>query len=236
VLIAAGTVELWVVSLANASASEDERLLDDAERTRAAQLAFERDRRRFVAAHAALRRVLAPYTGLTPAALRFSTEHSGKPRIAGEAGERLGWNLSHSGDMALVAVAGGPVGVDIECTRPLDDLAGLAERCLTAAETRELASAAEPARVRAFLSGWTRKEACLKTVGAGLALDPRCLQVGLGPEERLVQFAWEGRAHRLVVRSVECARDTLAAVALLAPAGDVPLVVRQCPAGLLPAA
>jgi 4'-phosphopantetheinyl transferase len=234
VVIGAGTVDLWVVPLTVPSTPEDSDLLDDAERARAAQRAFAHDRDRFVAAHAALRRILAQYLGAAPAALRFSTDANGKPHVVGMRSAALGWNLSHSADLALVAVAADQVGVDIECPRPLVDLPALAQRCLTESESGELAACQEEARIGAFLSGWTRKEACMKAVGAGLALDPRILEVGLGSDERVVQFSWDGREHRLIVCSVAGASNALAAIALPVHGGASPIVVRR--RGLVPPA
>jgi 4'-phosphopantetheinyl transferase len=233
---AAGVVDLWVVPLALSALQDDAALLDAVELERAARLVFERDRHRFVAAHAALRRVLARYAHAEPAALRFAAGDNGKPHLIGPGRSGFGWNLSHSGNLAAVAVAAGAVGVDIECERPLADLPALAERCLTAAESAALDERDAPARVTAFLRAWTRKEACLKALGAGLAVEPRSFAVGLEAVERRVQLQWAGRAHPLIVRSVECADHALLAIALPAPDATVPIVVRRHVLAALPAA
>lgn len=66
----------------------------------------------------ALHRVLAVYLGEDPARIRLETGAHGKPRLADPQGQ-LRFNLSHSGELALVAVSGEvEVGVDVERMRP----------------------------------------------------------------------------------------------------------------------
>ena len=67
-------------------------------------------RRRRTLSRAALRIVLARWLACAPAALRFATEPSGKPRLD-EPGPHF--SLSHSDDWSLIAVTSlGPIGID----------------------------------------------------------------------------------------------------------------------------
>jgi hypothetical protein len=94
----------------------------------------------------------------------------GKPRLA-LAPKRLSFNLSHSGDLALVAIAPGgvEVGVDLERLRPRRDLVRLADRRLPPADAAAVAAAPPgPEREAAFYAAWTRHEARVKCVGSGL--------------------------------------------------------------------
>ena len=120
------------------------------------------------AARAALGEILAGYLG--GAAPELVVADGGKPRLAAVPG-RLAFNLSHSGGLALVAVAGGgaEVGVDVERIRPRRDLTRLAARWLTTADAKAIAAAPEAERERAFYVAWTRHEARVKCTGAGLA-------------------------------------------------------------------
>ena len=94
-------------------------ILDDDERARAARFVFPHDGRRYVAAHAALRLVLAHYLDEDPRRLRFERGTHGKPRLACRTAGDYEINLSHSGGRALIAVARArEVGVDIEVTGP----------------------------------------------------------------------------------------------------------------------
>jgi 4'-phosphopantetheinyl transferase len=120
------------------------------------------------AARRALAAILAGYLGgAEEAELRLS--ESGKPQLARDP-ERLSFNLSHSGRLALIGVAPGgtEVGVDIERLRPRRDLSRLAERWLPAADAEAIA-ATEDEREALFYAAWTRHEARVKCTGAGLA-------------------------------------------------------------------
>ena len=120
-------VVLWSRINADENAGENESLLSYAERARAARFATDDLRRRYVAAHAFVRRALAAHTGADAAALRFDAGAFGKPQLIDF--PQVHFNLSHSGDWALCVISDdGPVGVDIEVVRPLDEHDDLAAR------------------------------------------------------------------------------------------------------------
>jgi 4'-phosphopantetheinyl transferase len=156
--------------------------LGPGERDRAERFRFESDWGRYVAAHGALRRILSAYVGLPPGQIRYTSGACGRPRLAPDINpHKLDFNLSHSGELAMVAVAGdGRVGVDLEMMRDLPLEHELAERSLSAGESSEWWHYPAEARTKAFLYGWTRKEACLKADGRGLRRDPRQVPVGFG--------------------------------------------------------
>jgi 4'-phosphopantetheinyl transferase len=119
-----------------------------------------------------LRRVLALYLGEAPEQIALSRDERGKPRLAAEP-ERLAFNLSHSGDLSLVAISRGrEVGVDVERVKPGRDLVAIAERALVPEEAALVCAAAEPERTRLFYELWTRHEARLKCLGLGLTGTP----------------------------------------------------------------
>src|SRR5262249_50782825 len=126
-------------------------LLAPGERARADGFVFERHRRRFTVARAALRRILAADVGEAPEALVFVEGAHGKPPRPGAG---LEFTLSPSDELALVAVTrGGPVGVDVERLRDVPDALAIAESHFAPAERAALAAA--PDTTRAFLNGWT---------------------------------------------------------------------------------
>jgi 4'-phosphopantetheinyl transferase len=158
-----GVVDVWRVPLHGDEAqfafqlseSEQERL---ARRSGVA-------RRRFAISHAAMRQIVAAYQGCAPAFAILSTPYGEAPRAAG--GIEL--SLSHCEDLALVAVACTPVGVDIEAlTNVADDLDELAEFALSEAEIGTFRAAPARRRPGTLLRAWTRKEACLKARGEGV--------------------------------------------------------------------
>lgn len=179
--LAAGQVHVWRASLALAAGpiSELERTLSSDERARADRFLRPTPRGRYVAARGLLRRILAAYAGLDPASLRFAYGPHGKPSLApGQGAGTLRFNLSHSEDLALYAIAAGrEVGVDVERIRPAFDGARIAREFFSTAEAATLAALPPAARTEAFFACWTRKEAYSKARGEGLALDPRSFDV-----------------------------------------------------------
>jgi 4'-phosphopantetheinyl transferase len=140
--------------------------LSDDERARGDRFVFDRDRIRFTAAHARLRRLLAAYADRPAASLLFHTEGNGKPALTGE--PALRFNLSHSHNLALLAVSRDyDLGVDIERIRPISD--GIAERFFAEPERDALRTLPPEARLDGFYSCWTRKEAFLKGIATGLS-------------------------------------------------------------------
>ncbi len=138
------------------------------ERERAASFLREEAARRWVASRWALRRALAGYLGEPAAAIELELGERGKPRLRG--GGSLRFNLSHSGGLALVAVAEGrEVGVDVELVEPGRDLLALAERALGPEDAAALRDAQPAERPALFYAAWTRHEARLKCLGTGLA-------------------------------------------------------------------
>lgn len=159
-------------------------LLATDERARAERFVFELHRRRFSAARGLLREVLGALLGVAPASLRFQYGPHGKPRLAGS---WLSFNVSHSGERALVAIARErELGVDIEAVRGDVEHEAIARRFFAPGEQRALASLPEHARARAFFEVWTRKEAYVKLLGGGLAEGLQGFEVGLGAPARLL--------------------------------------------------
>ncbi len=160
----------------------DTSLLDTREQRRAERLQSEIDRRRFVAAHTALRRELGKRLETDPAVLEFSRAPCsqcgglhGRPivlRPGGSLARRAGlhFSLSHSGGQALLAISQTPVGVDIEA---LPD-AHMVQRLTALMHPREQArilSAPTHAQSVLFTRLWCRKEAYLKGLGVGFGHD-----------------------------------------------------------------
>lgn len=144
-------------------------LLDGEERRRADVLMHDADRRLFVIAHCALRLIVADWLGAPPRELRWERGRHGKPALCAPwAGAEA--NLSHSGDLSLVAVtASRRVGVDIQHMRPGLDVTAMARRYFPPDEASfVLAPADSAARVDRFTRLWVRKEAVVKAAGGRL--------------------------------------------------------------------
>ncbi len=164
-------VHLWHLNLeCDASNLQRlEKLLSHDEQARAARYRFARDRDLFVAARGLLRELLARYTNVPATQLRFAYGAWGKPSLEEHPG--LCFNLSHSGDRALVAVAHQrEVGVDIERMRTDIDMAALAGLVFCDAEKRLLYQRNGAARQGTFFQFWASKEAYIKADGRGVSL------------------------------------------------------------------
>ena len=204
-------IQLWLADL-DSPVDDADHWLDEAEQARAARFVFEADRRRYRAAHVAMRWVLAQRFRLPPRAALALGPH-GKPRLPGPA--TGSFNLSHAGGWALIgARTGGEIGVDLELLRPIDDLDGMSRHHLAREELDELSAAPDAeAANRAFLSGWTRKEACVKALGSGLSVAPDTFAAGLGDAPRELIIHFEDREVPVRVASVFVGAGMLAAVA-----------------------
>lgn len=140
------------------------------ERARAERLVRARDGRRFVHCRGALRGLLGGLLGIAPASVEFHAGPGGKPILSQPGGSRWRFNVTHSGELALIAVAWGrELGVDVEMARPIQQAARIVESYFTAAEVAEFLKLDEDGRAEAFIRGWTRKEAVVKAQGVGLA-------------------------------------------------------------------
>jgi 4'-phosphopantetheinyl transferase len=222
--LAADEVHVWRVAL-DAEPEPLRALLSRDERERAERFHRDVHRRRFVAAHAALRLILGAYLDLAPDALAFALGEHGKPSLRQPLdpdGARLEFNLSHSGDLALVAVARDhPVGVDVERWSEVEHLE-LAERFFSRTERdalRALASVAEQLDA-GFFAAWTRKEAYLKATGHGISRGLHHFDVTLAPDAAAALLADRLDAtapERWTMRSIVPAEGYSAAVVCASP-------------------
>ena len=143
------------------------------ERARAERLLDPKKAADFVAARGRLRQILGNYLNFQPAELAFSYSRKGKPALHADFSSTLGFNLAHSGEWALLAVAADTaVGVDLEQIDPRIDCRKIAAHFFDPAEKIIFNKFSEQRRRRGFYRIWTRKEAGLKRSGRGFSADP----------------------------------------------------------------
>jgi 4'-phosphopantetheinyl transferase len=169
-------IDLWLISLpeppsvapslAEPGLQAGLATLSRDELSQAAAFVRKVDEWRFLAGRVALRSILASILCVEPASLHFTGGPAGKPELAGR---ELAFNVSHSGELMVVATASGRrLGVDVEALRPLavGELLALLpseDRCLVAEAPAET-------RSETLLNLWTRHEASVKATGTGLAV------------------------------------------------------------------
>lgn len=184
--LAPGDIHLWLLDLSPDEETVSSLLaqLSRDERERAARLVLPKIRQQFVTARGRLRQILASYLSALPEELLFSYGKHGKPSLTPPHDTPFHFNLSHSGDLALLAVnLNRPIGVDIELAKPERPFLKLAERFFSPAE-RDAMRGLHPDQVQdAFYACWTRKEAYLKAVGTGLATPLDAFDVTMAPGE-----------------------------------------------------
>ncbi len=164
-------IHVWSAQLDSEEWPSADRL-PAAERERAARLLSPRGRSRWVAARWALRDVLGGYLEEDPARVELRLAKQGKPMLAAPSSP-FRFNLSHSAERALVAVAWErEVGVDIERIAPRRNLDALARRALDPAQAKAIAALPPGERLSAFHTAWTRREAIAKCLGTGLWSPP----------------------------------------------------------------
>lgn len=211
-------VDVWVTPLDGFRHNPETAMTTD-ERARGDRYKHPRIRDQFARARCLLRTLLASYLGCRPLDVPIAYTPDGKPILAGELGDRVHFNLSHTEGLALVAVGPVRVGVDAEKVRTVPTADGLVDRFFAAVEQVQYRELPPEVRPMAFLRGWTCKEAVLKGVGCGargldrLVLDldprlpPRVLSVGelAGPGAGWSLACWEPAAGFLSSIAVETA-------------------------------
>jgi phosphopantetheinyl transferase len=151
-LLAEGVVHVWRVSLETVGEELLVTALAPDEHRRGEGIVDPRRGLSWKRSRAALRELLARYTGGPPAEVSIVNRGAGKPALARAhvtapaspgAEAQLHFNLSHSRGVALYAFAlAEEVGIDIECLRP--------------------------GRERELLDAWTRREASVKCRGTSV--------------------------------------------------------------------
>jgi 4'-phosphopantetheinyl transferase len=151
--------------------------------------------RRWLVSRGALREILGAELGVSPASVRLRLGDHGRPRLDsdGVPGD-LDFNLSHSGELALIAVAHGGlrVGVDVERLRPGRNPLRVADRYFSPDEVAALGAAGAAERPHEFLRYWTAKEALAKGLGLGLRAPPGELELTRDADRSLTPMRADG--------------------------------------------
>ncbi|MEV0654862.1 4'-phosphopantetheinyl transferase superfamily protein [Streptomyces sp. NPDC050395] len=214
-------VHIWVGQVPDTAADQDVALLDERERHRFDAFGDEVTRARYAGSRAAIRRTVARWHGVGPAAVHWgvarcpgcgSRDH-GPPYVRLPRSE---WrsSVSRSGEWWMLALSYGvPVGVDLE-RRSAPQADAVIRRALTPEERAHVEAAGEGTeRDDALMRCWTRKEAVAKAWGVGLGTDLAEVAVRPWQETAVVERTGGGGAEHWAVREVSVGEACVAALA-----------------------
>lgn len=178
------TIDIWLCNSAHHNKHDDfYSILSAEEIKRAKRYKFEQHKNRFIIFHGFMRKVLAIYLQLKPIDIEYIKGEKGKPYLANTLSSSLQFNLSHTRDIAILAIASqSEVGVDIEHIDRKTDWQGIVKRFFTDQEQQTLFELPEELQQQAFYELWTRKEAYMKVLGSGLSLSPTDFSLTVPPQ------------------------------------------------------
>lgn len=143
-------------------------VLNDNEREKSQRFRFEKDRKRYIFFHAALRFILAQYCDTRPQDIDFVYNSLYKPFLKTNV-HNLQFSFSHSDDLAICGLSSAPFfGVDLEHVDPKIDIEVCANAFFSDKEKKDLQHLARQEKVFGFYSIWTAKEAFGKAIGEGI--------------------------------------------------------------------
>jgi len=161
----------WRLDVDQESLSRFEVVLSTDEWRRVRRSARHLPARRFIVRRGMLRFVLGQYLDQLPQEVRFVYNPQGKPALAPQHSTDLHFNLSDSGDLAVLGVGkGGPLGIDIERLRPIPLVGRRVSHDLPPREVDHFDRLGETEASLVFLRAWTCREAIAKAEGVGLQL------------------------------------------------------------------
>lgn len=170
-------VHVWVIDvnlIASADIESLKSVLNEQEQERVERYVFAHDRHLHLCARGMQKTILAAYVNASAASLQFERSDGGKPRLANGTGKSaLYFNISHAKDKIALAVSRKlDVGVDIEVIQDRQhDHQQIAQRFFSEQEATALQQLASEDQRQAFYKAWTVKEAVLKCLGVGLAME-----------------------------------------------------------------
>ncbi len=215
--ITSGEAQIWSVPLESDPELIDslQQTLSKDERDRAAKFYSTELQHSFIASRAILRAILSLYAQARPEDLHFSYAAKGKPYLQDH--PSFHFNLAHSGNRAVYAIADDDIGVDIELIKPWRDLQKISARFFSPREAAELQSLHPEQQTISFFTCWTRKEAYIKATGEGMATLLAKFYAGTDPSLPHGQIEEEGRNPQWYFSDLNFGDDYAGAVVTRSP-------------------
>jgi len=165
-ILSQNRIDIWQYSL-NSIRVDQQNILSESELARASRFHFAKHQHRFTVAHVTKRLILSRYLENTnPNQLEFSENKYGKPMLLNN--PQLEFNLSHSGDLALLAIGKKyPLGIDLEFFSNRSYL-DIGKNMFSSAEINAISKVNSRLEALTFFNIWSQKEAFIKACGLGL--------------------------------------------------------------------
>lgn len=161
-----------------------------------------------------LQNVLGAYLGISGGEVSLIDGEFGRPELDRRHGAVVGFNWSHSGGCALIAIGRHCMpGIDIERRRDRPRALDIAERYFCKGELAVLTSTPLNARSTVFLNLWTAKEAVLKALGRGIAFGLDRLHVASIQDQPVLRWLDDDDASAWQLQRLDVGIDYVAALA-----------------------
>ena len=182
----AGDVHVWKIDLESNTFDPYFGVMSKDEQAKTARYHTAKLQQHYSRGRSALRLLLARYLAIAADEIAFDYGTFGKPELATYLGKKLHFNLSHSEQFALIAVASDTIGVDLEYMyRPNLDVKSLIDIVFHPLEKAAFALLSEASQVSFFYSIWSRKEAYCKARGIGLQATLSNLHIDRGVAKKI---------------------------------------------------
>ena len=166
-------IDVWLCDLKQLSVNINSfySILSEDERDRADKLKVDDKKQQYIITRGTLRQRLGLLTNIYPEDFVFKILEHGKPVLVNDARfANITFNVSHSHDLALIAIAQKQnIGIDIEKINHDSKHDELVARFFSKAEQADFQTIPDANKAKAFCACWTRKEAFIKAVGDGVS-------------------------------------------------------------------
>ena len=170
--------------------------LHGAEKNRYNRYQSQSQREHFLFGRVLLKSILSQYAGCAPADLKFEIDSRGKPLLSSNNPLCLSFNLSHSGNRAVVAVSKNhDLGVDLENIKKERAILKIAQRYFSLSEIRALKNLSNALQIQRFYELWTLKESVVKACGDGLSRRLSEVEFSFSASDKLVMHSVPGNGN-----------------------------------------
>ncbi|MEM1106301.1 MAG: 4'-phosphopantetheinyl transferase superfamily protein [Pseudomonadota bacterium] len=146
------------------------RLVSEEEHRRAREMKNPSRRAEFLTGRRLIRRMIGARLGLPPEEISLAVMATGQPRLAGPSQIPIHFSISHSMGLVACAVAGIPVGIDVEAFDRISAPRAHARAHYHPSEYTHLTKLSARDQGVVAMELWTLKEAFAKAIGLGLRL------------------------------------------------------------------